>query len=111
MTKIHHRILIISVLFLSFIVRAQGIKFSEQDSLRGSITPEREWWDLTYYHLNIDVDPENKIIKGSNTIHYKVLKPNSVLQIDLQPPLKLTKATQEGKVLKVTKRDMLTLLN
>ena len=99
MTKIHHRILIISVLFLSFIVRAQGIQFSEQDTLRGSITPEREWWDLTYYHLNIDVDPENKIIKGSNAIHYKVLKPNSVLQIDLQQPLKLTKAIQNKKEL------------
>ena len=23
---------------------------TRQDSLRGSITPEREWWDLTYYH-------------------------------------------------------------
>jgi hypothetical protein len=25
--------------------------FTRQDTLRGSITPERAWWDLTYYHL------------------------------------------------------------
>ena len=30
---------------------------SRQDSLRGSITTEREWWDLTYYHLDIEVNP------------------------------------------------------
>ncbi len=36
-----------------------------------------------------------------NTIQYKVLKPNSVLQIDLQAPLKITKAVQDGKELKI----------
>jgi len=30
---------------------------TRQDTLRGSITPEREWWDLTYYHLDIKVEP------------------------------------------------------
>ena len=29
---------------------------TRQDTLRGSITPEREWWDLTYYHLDIKVE-------------------------------------------------------
>jgi len=26
---------------------------TEQDTLRGSITPERAWWDLNYYHLDM----------------------------------------------------------
>ncbi|MCB0425235.1 MAG: M1 family metallopeptidase, partial [Mangrovimonas sp.] len=72
-----------------------------QDTLRGSITPERAWWDLTYYHLDISVDPENKYIEGKNTISYKVLEPNQVMQIDLQPPLKILKVTQNGKELKI----------
>jgi len=75
--------------------------FTHQDTLRGTITPERAWWDLTYYHLDISIDPENKFIKGKNTIQYKVLEPNSVLQIDLQPPLIITKVIQEGKELDV----------
>jgi len=75
--------------------------FTRQDTLRGSITPEREWWDLTYYHLDIKVDPETKTISGKNTIKYRVLQSNSVLQIDLQAPLKLTKAIQNGKELKI----------
>ncbi|HMQ44899.1 MAG TPA: M1 family peptidase, partial [Mariniflexile sp.] len=61
-------------------------KFTKQDTLRGSITPERAWWDVTYYHLDIAVIPEKKYILGKNTIHYKVLKSNTVMQIDLQPP-------------------------
>lgn len=75
--------------------------FTRQDSLRGSITPERSWWDLTYYHLNVTVNPDKKFIKGKNTVQYKVLKPYQVLQIDLQPPLKITKATQNNKELKI----------
>ena len=73
--------------------------FTRQDTLRGSITPERAWWDLTYYHLDISVDPENKFIKGSNTIQYKVLDSKDEMQIDLQKPLKITKILQKNKEL------------
>ncbi|MGB5554205.1 MAG: M1 family metallopeptidase [Flavobacteriaceae bacterium] len=73
--------------------------FTEQDTLRGSITGERAWWDLNYYHLDIEVKPEEKYLSGSNTIRYKVLKGEQVLQVDLQPPLKIDKITQDGKTL------------
>jgi len=95
-----------SLFFLLIIVSFQTLNgqnnsFTKQDSLRGSITPERAWWDLTYYHLDISVDPSTKSIKGKNSVHYKVLKPNSVLQIDLQAPLIITKVTQNGEELSV----------
>ena len=76
--------------------------FTEQDTLRGSITPERAWWDLNYYHLDIEVKPDDKYIAGKNTIRYKVLETKQVLQVDLQPPLKIEKITQDGKKLKFT---------
>nr|WP_222611358.1 M1 family metallopeptidase [Winogradskyella echinorum] len=69
--------------------------------MRGSITPEREWWDLTYYHLDIEVKPKEKFISGKNTIQYKVLKPHQVMQIDLQEPMEITKVLQNGKELQV----------
>lgn len=102
-----HRFFITSLLFcLSFIsVQAQLLSeknnFTRQDTLRGSITPERVWWDLTYYHLDIKVNPGKKYISGKNTIQYKVLENNSVMQIDLQPPLKITKAVQNNKELDI----------
>ncbi|MFG6685541.1 M1 family metallopeptidase [Mariniflexile sp. HNIBRBA6329] len=98
---------IISLLFsFSFAsVNAQLLSektnFTRQDTLRGSITPERAWWDLTYYHLDITVNPDKKYISGKNTIQYKVLENNSVMQIDLQLPLKITKAIQNNKELEI----------
>ena len=74
--------------------------YTLQDSLRGSITKERAWWDLNFYHLNIKVDPEKKFIKGYNEIRYKVINSDSIMQIDLQPPLKITRITQNGDSLK-----------
>jgi aminopeptidase N len=74
--------------------------FTHQDTLRGSITKERAWWDLKYYHLDIKVNPADSTIYGSNTIRYKVLQSNKRMQIDLQEPLKISKVTQNGKELK-----------
>jgi aminopeptidase N len=76
---------------------------SRQDTLRGSITPERAWWDLIYYHLDIKVEPDKKYISGSNTVGYKVLKSNKVMQIDLQKPMNITSITSKNKELKFTR--------
>ncbi len=78
---------------------SQDYNFTKQDTLRGSITPERAWWDLVYYHLDISVKPEEKFIKGSNTITYNVLNSSDRLQVDLQSPLKITKVEQNGNLL------------
>ncbi len=74
--------------------------FSRHDTLRGAITPERAWWDLTYYHLDIQIDPKAKTITGSNTIQYKILETGDRMQIDLQAPMRITRATQQGRELK-----------
>ncbi|MCB0562091.1 MAG: M1 family metallopeptidase, partial [Phaeodactylibacter sp.] len=73
--------------------------FTRQDTLRGAITPERAWWDLTYYHLDIRVNPADSTIAGSNTIQYRVLAPGQRMQIDLQAPMKVEKVVQNGKTL------------
>jgi len=74
---------------------------SHQERLRGSITPERQWWDLTHYHLTVAVDPDKRYLSGNNVMTYKVLSKNKRLQIELQPPMKLGKVTQQGKTLNV----------
>lgn len=74
-------------------------EFTKQDTLRGSITAERQWWDLKFYHLDVEVQPDKKFIFGSNTIRYEVLEPYQVLQVDLQEPLIIDKITQDGEPL------------
>ena len=68
--------------------------YSRQDSLRGSITAERVWWDVQHYDLYVSVNPEDSTLKGTNIIRYQVIDGGTVLQIDLQHPLKITRASQ-----------------
>lgn len=93
----------ILTLICFFCVQSQLLaqEYTRQDTVRGSITQERSWWDLKYYKLEVTVDPKTKSIHGKNTIHYKVLEANRRMQIDLQIPMQLTKATQRGKSLKI----------
>ncbi|MDP5171314.1 MAG: M1 family metallopeptidase [Bacteroidia bacterium] len=74
-----------------------GQPFTHQDTLRGSITPERVWWDLTHYDLSVVVDPKTKRISGSNLMSYTVLDHAHRMQIDLQDPMQLSRASQDGK--------------
>lgn len=89
--------------------KAQGLLekkveiFTHQDTLRGSITPERAWWDLKQYRLDIKVNPADSTITGSNTICYQVLKSSNRMQIDLQKPMEIYKVTQDSKELKYTR--------
>jgi aminopeptidase N len=62
------------------------------DTLRGSITPERAWWDVVRYDIGVTPDFESKTIKGKVDISFRVLAPGKRMQIDLQEPMELTKA-------------------
>ena len=81
-------------------VSAQTDAVTRQETLRGTITPEREWWDVLHYHLRVEFFPETRTIKGSNLITFKTLKAGSKMQIDLQPPLAVTKVTHGASELK-----------
>jgi aminopeptidase N len=81
-------------------LNAQKQNFTRQDTLRGSITQERVWWDLTYYHLSVKVNPDDSSFAGSNLIRYRVLNSFQIMQIDLQPPMKITNVLQDGKEIK-----------
>ena len=95
-------IAIIIVILLTASLDAQTVTFTHQDTLRGSVTPERAWWDLKYYHLDITVNPADSTIKGTNTVTYKVIRPFGKMQIDLQEPMILNSATLNNSQLKFT---------
>ena len=97
------KIVVIAVFLVQFgatSLFAQTGNITRQETLRGSITPEREWWDVLYYHLKVEFIPQTRRLKGSNVITFKTLKPGSKMQIDLQPPLAITKITHGASELK-----------
>src|SRR6266404_6545384 len=77
----------------------QKEKFTHQDTLRGSIRPEREWWDVLHYDVHVTPDYNAKSISGRNNIQYKIVrdKYSDYMQIDLQQPLKIDSIFYDGK--------------
>jgi len=72
--------------------------YTHADSLRGSlVSPERTWWDVTFYDLHVDVSPADSSIRGWNGISYTVLADPHELQVDLQAPLVVDSMVQDGR--------------
>lgn len=73
---------------------------SRQDSLKGSVGPERDWWNILHYDLVLELDQTTRTIAGYNTITYEVSSPKphpAKMQIDLQGPLHID-SIQSGKL-------------
>jgi aminopeptidase N len=73
-------------------------RFTHADTLRGSNTPERAWWDATFYDLHVSVNPSDSSIAGHNGITYRVLSRARDMQVDLQVPLEVDSIVQDGRV-------------
>ena len=67
--------------------------FTKQDTLKGSNTQFRNFWDVKKYDLSVEPDYAQKSIKGNNKISFKIIKDvtNPTFQIDLQQPMKADK--------------------
>jgi hypothetical protein len=75
--------------------------FTRADTLRGSNTPERAWWDAAFYDLAVKVNPADSSIVGRNTITYRIVGRAREMQIDLQQPLLVDSIVQDGTELSV----------
>jgi len=53
----HIRVLLLLPFLLATGLAAQDKAFTRADTLRGSNTPERAWWDVTFYDLHVRVNP------------------------------------------------------
>lgn len=73
-------------------------KFTHADTLRGSITPERAWWNVLRYDVTIRPNYVQKTTAGSNELTYQVISnnDNKVMQIDLQEPLHIDSIVYNG---------------
>ncbi|WP_431209825.1 hypothetical protein ACQ86N_27390 [Puia sp. P3] len=107
MSRILPLIIVLS-LFLTTWSRAQLLTpekavYTHTDSLRGSITPERAWWDLLKYDLTVIPSFNEKSLSGDNGITFKALSDGQTMQIDLQEPMNIKAITWGKKSLTFTR--------
>ncbi|MBC7826864.1 MAG: M1 family metallopeptidase [Chitinophagaceae bacterium] len=89
----------------------QKKKFTRQDTLRGSITPERAWWDVVSYHVAFNTDYNNRAIEGKCEIQFRVLKPGNRMQVDLQQPMQISRAYSGDDQYKFTREGNIYYIN
>jgi len=75
------------------------VKYSHADSLKGSYSKERSWWDVTHYDLHVRFNITDSSVSGYNVIHYKVLRSFQVMQVDLMIPMMIDSVIQDSKKL------------
>ena len=76
-----------------------GFRFTHTDSLRGSINPQRDWWDVLKYDISIKPDYISKFVTGVNTITFSVVsdRQDQTMQIDLQEPMVIDSVIYQHK--------------
>ncbi|MCI3935882.1 M1 family metallopeptidase [Chryseobacterium aahli] len=106
MNKLSYSILLASGLAFGQIFE-QNKKFTKQDTLKGSNTEFRNFWDVKKYELSVEPDFEQKSIRGNNKISFEILKDvtNPIFQIDLQKPMKADKIECNFPTIDGFKRD------
>lgn len=101
MKYLHVRLYIPVIFFISALFSGIGSalgqppgkkeSFTRADSLRGSITPERAWWNVIHYNIQVTPDYNTRTLKGWNQIGFEVTGEgkNRKMQIDLQQPMEI----------------------
>lgn len=70
--------------------------FTRADTLRGSLRPERTCFDVTFYGLNIRVDPQTRTLSGYVDIDFQVVTPTTRLQLDLDRRMSIEQIQLDG---------------
>ena len=102
--KLIYLCLVVSACQLKLFAQNAAIP-SKSDTLKGSITKGRSWWDLKHYAIDITPDIIKKSITGKNRITLTAIKGNDseFMQVDLQSPLTLDSAIYAYKKVPIHK--------
>ncbi|HEY0039848.1 MAG TPA: M1 family peptidase, partial [Flavisolibacter sp.] len=75
-------------------------KYTKQDTMMGSNTPQRSWWDVQRYDIDVTPDYATKTIRGRVTITYTITaeQHNDYLQVDLQKPMEIDSLYYNGNM-------------
>jgi len=77
--------------------------FTRGDTLRGMLSPLRSCYDVSFYHLDAELNLESRSIKGSSQIRFKVVEPFNRLQLDLYANMRIEKILYRDQSLTFTR--------
>lgn len=72
-------------------------QFTQADTLRGMLRPQRTCYDVHYYALHLNIDPQQRHINGRVDIAYHHVSNFNQLQIDLYANMDIEKIVFQGK--------------
>lgn len=91
----HIQFLLLSIsMMLAFSARAQ---FTEADTIRGMLSPERSCYDVRFYDLHLKIYPDKQFIEGKTDIHFDILSNSDRLQVDLFDNMEIDRIEMNGR--------------
>ena len=85
--------------------------YTLQDTLRGSLNPERNGWNVLHYAIDITPDFKKKSLEGSVEMRFRVAYAFDRMQIDLQEPMMIDHVTWNEKNVPYSRDRKSTRLN
>ena len=79
--------------------------FTWRDSLAGYLDKERAGYDVTFYDLDLTLDPRHEKLGGEVTICFRALRKLKTFRFDLYRNLKINSVTFSGRSLVYSRRD------
>lgn len=71
-------------------------EFTQETILLGEMTNFRSCFDVSFYDLKLNIDPEHQYLEGKVEIHAKAVTDFDTLQIDLHPNLDITQLVEKS---------------
>ena len=78
--------------------------FTEADTLMGTLSPLRTCYDVQFYDLDVQIDPDVRSILGSTIIRFKAVNDFKIFQIDLSDKMNIEKIVFQNKNISFTRK-------
>jgi aminopeptidase N len=73
--------------------------FTAKDYMVGTLDEYRDCYDVTYYDLNLSVDPDKKTIGGEAILHFKAIRNSGKIRFDLYENLDIDSVRYSGQII------------
>jgi aminopeptidase N len=84
-------------------------KFTRTDSIAGYLDHDRASYDVTFYGLNLTIDPVKEKIAGEVTITFRTINRLKTFRFDLRKNLKISSIMFSGKAVPFSRTDRVVL--